>query len=140
MAASQSEFTSTKVNAVYDGGVQATQFTLVKRVISAVDPSDGKIHVTPVTATTDKPYGVIQENAKTGTACTVVVIGGTLLQVNPSTAISAGSDLMVDANGFAVTYATGGGTSYNFGVNDTEVQPNGLTSAIINCATMVKGA
>lgn len=138
MAASQSDWSNTKVNAIYDGGTQAVQFTIVKRVLSTVDPSDGKIHVTPITGATDVPYGVIQENPKTGEACTVVVIGGTKIAVGAAV-LGAGDFIMTNATGYALTYATGGGTSYNLGVCDVESQANGITSAIINCATPVKG-
>jgi len=138
MAASQADWATTKVNAIYDGSTQAVQFTIVKRVVSTVDPSDGKIHVTPITAATDKPYGVIQENAKTGTACSVIVVGGTKIAVNPSAAVSAGADIMTDANGFAVNYVTGA-TTWNFGVFDTEGQASAIVSAVVNGATPTKG-
>jgi hypothetical protein len=137
MATSQSDWTNTKVNAIYDGGTQAVQYTIVKRVVSATDPSDGKIHVTPVTALTDKPYGVIQENAKTGTACTVVVIGGTLLQVGAAQ-VNAGADVQCDASGNAIIYTTNA-SYWNFGVFDTEAAAGAITSAVVNGATPTKG-
>jgi len=139
MAASQADWATTKVNAIYDGGTQAVQFTIVKRVVSSADPSDGKIHVTPITGVTDKPYGVIQENATTGSACSVVVIGGTKIAVDSSAAISAGDGVGISATGYAITYVTGA-TLYLLGVIDCEALASGITSAVINGAIPVKGA
>ena len=138
MAASQADWATTTVNAIYDGTPTAVQFSMVKRVLSTVDPSDGKIHVTPITAATDRPYGVIQQNAKTGEACTVIVIGGTKIAVGAAV-LGAGDSIMTDAAGLAVTYAKAGGTSYAFGICDVESQANGITSAIVNGATPVLG-
>lgn len=135
MAASQSDWTTTKVNAIWDGASRAVQFTVVKRVLST---TDGKIHVTPITAATDKPYGVIQETPLITEACTVIVIGGTKLAVG-AIAVTAGSDIMVDATGYAKIYATGAGTSWDFGVFDAAGAANAITSGVINCASCPKG-
>ena len=149
MATSQADWATTKVNAKFwnsnNPGTPAVQFTFVTRYQTNDSSDNGDIWVTPITASGQPPYGVIQEPAKHNDVCTVIVIGGTKVAISDTfptgtNGLIGGHAVQCDNAGYAQNVVSGSG-EYIVGVSDayapksTSLLTPTIGSAVISCAT-----
>lgn len=100
--------------------------------------SDGTVDV--CSATTDIPYGVLQNKPTSGTEAEIVIIGITKINVDASLAI--GDLIGTSADGQAAAYVSGTDTTKRIvGVVRTAAGAAGrIGTAVVNCVAPARGA
>lgn len=85
--------------------------------------------VIPCAATTDKPYGILQNKPNTGEACEVCVFG--LTKISGDANLAAGDSIGTSADGQAAAYTVTDTTKYIVGVvQEDNTAAGGLVSAM----------
>lgn len=88
--------------------------------------------VVPCAATTDKPYGVLQNKPNSGEAAEVCCIG--LTKVSGDADLAAGNSIGCSADGQAAAYTVTDTTKHIIGqVQEDNSAAGGLVTAFINC-------
>ena len=122
-----------KVTLVAAADLSSNQYNFVKL------DSSGK--AAAVTATTDRPIGILQNAPTSGQEAEVLVVGGSKLVAGG--AISEGAVIGTSAagKGSALTIGGSSGTAfYILGTSLTEVSAaNELTTVVVNCASAARG-
>ncbi len=84
-------------------------------------------------ATTDKPYGILQNAPTSGQEAEVCVIG--LTKVNSDAALAVGASIGTSADGQLATYTVADTTKYIIGqVQQASGAAAGMAVAFVNCA------
>ena len=122
-----------KVTLVAAADLSSNQYNFVKL--------DSSGNAAAVTATTDRPIGILQNAPTLGQEAEVLVVGGSKLVAGG--AISEGSVIGTSAAGKGSALTIGGtsGTAfYILGTSLTEVSAaNSLTTVVVNCASAARG-
>lgn len=122
-----------KVTLVAAADLSSNQYNFVKL--------DSSGNAAAVTATTDRPIGILQNAPTAGQEAEVLVVGGSKLVAGG--AISEGSVIGTSAAGKGSALTIGGtsGTAfYILGTSLTEVSAaNSLTTVVVNCASAARG-
>jgi hypothetical protein len=123
---------SVKTTLVAGENLSAKQYHFVK-----IDNGTGK--AVAVSAATDRPIGVLQNNPTSGQEAEVLIVGGTKLKAGGSA--SAGQALFASASATGVTLAFGttGSAAYSVGTFITSATSGAIATAVVDCANSARG-
>lgn len=122
-----------KVTLVAAADLSSNQYNFVKL------DSSGK--AAAVTATTDRPIGILQNAPTSGQEAEVLVVGGSKLVAGGAITEGAVVGTSAAGKGSALTIGGTSGTAfYILGTSLTEVSAaNALTTVVVNCASAARG-
>lgn len=128
------EFSNYAVKVTLEAGedLSAKQYHFIK-----IDNGTGK--AVAVNGATDRPFGVLQNNPKSGQEAEVLIVGGTKIAAGGTA--SAGQPLFANSSAKAVTLAFGttGSAAYVVGTFVAAGSASAITTAAIDCANAGRG-